>query len=401
VASRGLGDTLAGVTVVDLTRNLAGPFCTMVLGDLGAEVVKVEAPGAGDDTRSWRPPEWDGVSTQFLAANRNKRSIAVDLDRAEGAEVVRALVARCDVVVESFKPGSLARRGLGYEDLRAVNSDLIHCSISAFGDVGPMAGRPGYDPVMQAYSGIMSMTGEPGRPAVRMPIGAIDLGTGVWSVVAIEAALLRRRAGGGGCHLDLSLFETAVWWLSYHLVSYFATGTVPGPHGTATTFIAPYQVFPTADEGLMVAAANDGLFVAFCEVLGCPELVEDPRFATNADRVAHRDELTALLEIPLATQPAAVWESRLVERAVPVSRIRSLDETAADPQADVLGLFPSVAHPIVDDLRLVGSPLREDGERPAVHRSPPLLGQHTDEVLGELGFPPDRVARLRRDGVVG
>lgn len=397
----GLGDTLAGTRVLDLTRNLAGPFCTMILGDLGASVIKVEAPGAGDDTRSWRPPTWAGESTQFLAANRNKRSIAVDLNHPDGAAVVRALAARADVVVESFRPGALDRRGLGYEDLRRDHPGLVFCAVSAFGDVGPLAGRPGYDPVMQAYSGLMSMTGVPGGPSVRLPIGALDLGTGVWAVVAIQAALTRRQSTGEGCRIDLSLFETALWWLSYHLVGYFGSGVVPGHHGTGAAFIAPYEVLETAEGGLMVAAGNDGLYRALCEVLGCPELAADPRFVTNAERVAHRAELRALLEARLAARPAAEWEELLSARSVPASRIRTLDESAADPQAEALAMFPAVAHPLIEHLRLVGSPLRADGTRPEPRSAPPLLGQHTDEVLAELGYDGAAVSALRAGGVVG
>jgi formyl-CoA transferase/CoA:oxalate CoA-transferase len=388
------------VRVLDLTRNLAGPFCAMILGDLGAEVIKVESTGGGDDTRAWRPPEWGGESAPYLAANRNKRSIAVDLDQLDGVEVVRALAARADVVIESFRPGSLERRGLGMGRLREERPELVTCSISAFGDVGPLAGRPGYDPVMQAYTGIMAMTGMPDGPPVRLPIGAIDLGTGVWAVVAIQAALARQRAGGGGCHVDLSLFETAAWWLSYHLVGYFASGEVPGPHGTAATFVAPYEVFATGDGSLMIAAGNDGLFRALCEVLGAPALADDLAYATNADRVARRAELKARLEPLLSARGAAEWEELLSARSVPCSRLRTIDETAADPQAAALGMFPEVSHPLIESLRVVGSPLRADGSRPAVRRPPPLLGEHTDEVLGELGYAGATVSDLRDRGVV-
>jgi crotonobetainyl-CoA:carnitine CoA-transferase CaiB-like acyl-CoA transferase len=314
--------------------------------------------------------------------------------------VVRALAARSDVVVESFRPGSLERRGLGCGQLREEHPELVTCSISAFGDVGPLAGRPGYDPVMQAYSGIMAMTGMPGGPSVRLPIGAIDLGTGVWAVVALQAALARRDAGVGGCHVDLSLFETAVWWLAYHLEGYFASGSVPGHHGTGATFVAPYEVFTTASGSLMIAAGNDGLFRALCEVLGAPELADDPAYATNALRVARRDELKVRVESLLAARPASEWEELLSARSVPCSRLRTIDETAADPQAAALGMFPEVTHPLIESLRVVGSPLRADGVRPAVRRPPPLLGEHTDEVLGELGFSEAAVDDLRTRGVV-
>jgi crotonobetainyl-CoA:carnitine CoA-transferase CaiB-like acyl-CoA transferase len=397
----GPGTTLAGIKVLDLTRNLAGPFATMILGDLGADVVKVEAPGRGDDTREWRPPSWNGESTQFLAANRNKRSIAVDLDDPAGAGIVRALARRSDIVIESFKPGSLDKRGLGYDALAAENPGLIFCTISAFGDVGPMAGRPGYDPVIQAYSGMMSITGEADRPPVRLPIGAIDLGTGLWCTIAIQSALLRRRESRRGCFIDTSLFEVAVWWLSYHLGGYLATGSVPQRHGTRAAFLAPYEVFPTAEGEIMVCAGNDHLFEVLCAVLGTDELAGEERFATNAERVANRDELRALLSAVFAQRSAAEWEERLLARQFPASRIRSIADMAHDPQVAALGLLAHVTHPNIADLTLVDSPVSQDGQRALLRLAPPLLGQHTDDVLGELGIAADEVAGLRARGVLG
>jgi crotonobetainyl-CoA:carnitine CoA-transferase CaiB-like acyl-CoA transferase len=393
---------LAGVTVLDLTRNLAGPFCTMILADLGAQVVKVESPGRGDDTREWWPPAWHGESATFLSANRNKRSIAVDLDTPGGSAVVRQLAERADVLVESFKPGSLVKRGLGYEDVVGANPRIVYCSVSAYGETGPMAGKPGYDPIIQAYSGIMSLVGEPDSPPARLPIGAIDLGTGLWSTIAIQAALAERDRTGRGARIEGSLFETAVWWLSYHVVGYLASGVNPGRAGTATPFLAPYEAFETGNGVLMVCAANDGLFAALCGVLGEPGLPADPRFATNSERVVHRHELHALLAARFADRPAVEWERLLGERSVPCSSVRSVADVVADEQTAVLGLLQPVAgHPEIPDLRLVDMPIRTDGRRAQRADPPPLLGQHTDAVLAELGYDEAEREALRKNGVVG
>ena len=392
--------TLQGVRVLDLTRNLAGPFCTMVLGDMGADVVKVEQPGRGDDTREWTPPTWGAESPTFLSANRNKRSVGVDLDQPDGAEVVRKLARRADVLVETFRPGSLDKRGLGYEELSRENPGLVYCSISAYGARGPMAGAPGYDPVLQAATGIMSMTGEPDRSPVRLGVGAIDLGSGLWAVVGILAALSRRAADGRGCRLEGSLYETGVWWMSYHLAGYLASGEVPERSATGTPFIAPYEVFPTAEGELMVAAANDNLFRSLVGALDVPELLEDPRFTTNPLRVAHRDELRTILRPRFATRSAAEWEKVLGDSSVPCSRVRTVADVVADEQTVELGLLTSFPHPGVPDLRLVDMPISADGARAAHRLPPPLLGQHTDEVLAELGCTPAEVAALRDSGAV-
>jgi len=395
-----LNATLRGLRVLDLTRNLAGPYCTMILGDLGAEVVKVEQPGRGDDTRAWTPPDWNGESTTFLSANRNKRSLAVDLDEPQGADIVRRLAAGADVLVESFRPGSLDKRGLGYDRVRVDNPGLVYCSISAFGSVGPMAGSPGYDPILQAYSGIMSMTGEADRSPVRLGIGAIDLGTGLWATIAVQAALAARREHGRGCHIETSLYETAVWWLSYFIAGYLASGNLPQRSGTRTAFIAPYETFPTADGDLMVAAANDSLFRLFVDALGIPDVAADPRFASNPERVANREALRALIVERTVHRTAAEWETLLTARTVPCSRIRTIADAVADPQTEALGLLTSLAHPVIPDLRLVDMPVSEGGRRAAHHRPPPLLGEHTDDVLTELGFGAGEIATLRDKGIV-
>jgi len=393
--------SLAGIRVLDLTRNLAGPYCTMLLGDLGADVVKIEAPGRGDDTRAWTPPSWNGESPAFLAANRNKRSVTVDLDHPDGAAVIRELARRADVVVESFRPGALDKRGLGYDDLAPSRPGLIWCSISAYGRVGPLAGQPGYDPVLQAATGIMSMTGFPDGDPVRLGIGAIDLGTGLWATIAIQAALTERGRTGNGTRLDTSLYEVGVWWLSYHLESYLATGRSPTRAGTSTGFIAPYEVFPTSDGGgVMVAAANDNLFASFMGALDLAALTDDPRFATNPTRVAHRDELRSLITVRTRDHTATALEALLQECGVPCSRIRTVGEMAEDEQTAALGMLAGMSHPGIPDLRIIDIPISEAGERADLRLPPPLLGEHTDAVLEELGYSAERVARLRADGAI-
>lgn len=390
---------LTGIRVLDLTRNLAGPFCTMTLGDLGAEVVKIEQPGIGDDTRHWAPPTWGEVSATFLSANRNKRSLAVDLGRPEGAELARALARRADVLVESFKPGSLERRGLGWDDLRAENERLVYCSISAFGQVGPQRDSPGYDPILQAYTGIMHLTGWPEGPPARLGVGALDLGAALWATIGIQAALAERERTGVGARVDTSLLETATYLLSYHLGGYLGSGVDPGRSGTTAGFIAPYETFPTAEGDLMVAAANDNLFRAFVTGIGRPELAEDPRFRTNPDRVRNRVALRDTVVVQLASRTAAEWERTLVA-TVPCTRVRTVAELAEDEQLAAIDLVKPLPLPGTPDLRAVDLPFRRDGARAAQWSPPPGLGEHTDEVLTELGLDSERIRALRADGTV-
>jgi crotonobetainyl-CoA:carnitine CoA-transferase CaiB-like acyl-CoA transferase len=398
--ARAVPAPLAGLKVLDLTRNLAGPFCTMILGDLGADVIKVEQPGTGDDTRTWTPPAWNGESATFLAANRNKRSLVVDLDQVEGAAMVRDLARRSDVLVESFKPGSLDKRGLGYDALRADNPRLIYCSVSAFGNVGPQRNRPGYDPVLQAHTGIMHMTGEPDQPPVRLGIGAMDMGASLWLVIGVLSALSARQQTGEGARIETSLYEIATWWLSYHMAGYLGSGVDPMRQGSRTPMIAPYETYPTRDGIIFVAGANDNLFRALVAALGVPEVARDARFITNSDRVAHRDELRALLAPRFLTATAKEWEEVLDRHSVPCSRVRTVADVAADEQMEALGLLARVPHPTIDDLRLVDLPMSRDQVRANDLRPPPLLGQHTDEVLGELGLDAAAIAALRARGVI-
>jgi len=395
-----LSETLRGTTVLDLSRNLAGPYCTMLLGDLGAEVIKVESIGSGDDTRNWRPPDWNGQSATFLACNRNKRSITIDLDAEAGQQLVRRLASRSDVVVSSFRPGSLAKRGLDYESLRDLNEGLVYCSITAYGSKGPKKDEPGYDPVLQAETGMMSMTGHPDGPPARLGIGVIDLGTGMWAAVGIQAALRNRSETAVGALVEVSLYETAAWWLSYHVEGYLATGDTPQRQGNGTPFVAPYEVFATADGDLMVTAGNDRLFASLCRVLGLPELPEDPAYARNADRVANRIRLHELLEDRFKEREAAEWEVMLGTETIPCSRVRSVADLVNDPQLDALDMLVDIPHPDIPDLRVVDIPLTLNGER-ATHRlPPPRLGEQTTSILEELGVPTEEIETLVREGVV-
>jgi crotonobetainyl-CoA:carnitine CoA-transferase CaiB-like acyl-CoA transferase len=391
---------LDGIRVLDLTRNFAGPFCTQTLGDLGAEVIKVEQPGRGDDSRAWTPPAWGEESASYLSANRNKRSIAVDLDRPAGAEIVRSLARRADVLVESFRPGSLDKRGLGWEQLRGDNERLVYCSISAFGQEGPMRDSPGYDPVLQAYTGIMHITGEPGGPPVRLGVGALDLGSAMWATIGIFTALRERDQTGRGSRVDTSLLETATHWLSYHLGGFLATGVDPRPQGTTTGFIAPYESFPTGDGAVFVATPNDNLYRAFMHALELPELVDDPRFADNPSRVANRDELRSLIVSRMATRTAVEWEQVLRAASVPCTRVRTVAELATDDQLAAIDLVHPLPHPTVPDLQVVDLPFRVEGKRAAQWLPPPMLGQHTDDILRELDYDDTTIASLRADGTV-
>jgi crotonobetainyl-CoA:carnitine CoA-transferase CaiB-like acyl-CoA transferase len=392
---------LSGVRVLDLTASLAGPYCTLVLSALGADVVKIEHPGRGDDTRSWGPPFWHGESATFLALNAGKRSLAIDLKTDDGREAMLRLVDESDVVVQSLRPGAAARLGVDFDSLARRNPRLVYCSISAYGNTGPLAQQPGYDPLMQAAAGIMSVTGEPDGPPVRCGISVVDQGTALWSAIGVMAALRAREKTGEPQLVETSLFEAAVNWLPYQIVGYLGSGRLPRRLGTGLGILAPYEAFATRDGSLMIAVANDGQFASLCQTLGMPEQAHDPRFQANPDRVENREALRSLIAERVVLDDTEVWLERLAQANVPAAPVQDIAQVLEHPQTEALGLLQPVPHPIVPSLQLVALPLSVGGQR-LVHRtSPPLLGEHSDAILEASGYSALEVRALRSAGTLG
>lgn len=396
-----MSDILKGIKVLDLTQNIAGPFCTQLLGDFGAEVWKIERPGSGDDARQWLSPASHGIGTAFLAVNRNKRSVGVDIAVPEGCAVIRRLADKADVLVHSVRPGSLEARGLGYDDLKASNPRLVYCAISAFGETGPLARDPGYDPLIQAFTGIMSVTGHPDRPPARAGVSVIDMGTGMWSFIGTLAALYRRQQTGQGARVSASLMETGVNWMSIFLANYMGAGVIASRSGDATPMTAPYESFATKDGTVLITAGNDKLFAAVCHALELPGLASDPRFATNAKRVANRPQLHGLLEAKTSELSSAACVALMREAGAPCSTINTVDAVHANEQVAAMGMIRALPAPHLPDFRCVDLAVGIDGEKASLRSAPPLLGADTDAVLDSAGYSAAEIAALRACKAIG
>ena len=402
---------LDGIRVLDLTRVLAGPWATQLLADLGAEVIKVERPGKGDDTRHWGPPflkDREGRDTAdaayYLACNRGKKSLTLDIARPEGRALARALAMRSDVLVENFKVGDLARHGLDYAALARDHPRLVYCSITGFGQAGPYSDRPGYDFMVQGLGGLMSVTGErddlPGGGPQKVGVAVSDLFTGMYSANAILAALMHREKTGEGQNIDMALLDVQVAMLANLSSTYFVSGEAPRRMGNAHQNIVPYHVFRAADDFFIVAVGNDSQFAKLCEVVGHPEWTGDPRFATNPERVRHRDLLVGLISERLRERPARDWLAALEPSGVPCGPINDLSQVFADPQVRHRGMEVRAPHPAAGQVRMVANPIKFSATPIAHEVAPPLLGQHTAEVLsGVLGVAEAEIARLRREGI--
>jgi len=392
---------LTGFRVLDLSRVLAGPYCTMLLGDLGAEVIKVERPGTGDDTRAWGPPFAGGESAYYVCANRNKKSITVNLKSPTGQHIIRRLAGVSDVLVENFKVGELAQLGLGYDQLAALNPQVVYCSITGYGQTGPDSDLPGYDFIIQGRGGVMSITGESRGEPMKVGVAIVDITAGLFAANAIQAALLARVRTGRGQAIDISLLDAQVAWLANVASNYLVSGQRPGRFGNAHPTIVPYQSFRARDGFFCLAVGNDGQWHKLCHLLGRPELADDPRFATNPARVQHRGVLIPLLQEMFVTQDIDFWLREIAAAGVPCGPVQTIDQVFADPQVVARDMLWTVPHPSAGEIRLAGSPLKLSETPVSYQMHPPLLGEHTEEVLTSLlGYTSEEVTQLHGEGVV-
>ncbi|HXH09839.1 MAG TPA: CoA transferase [Alphaproteobacteria bacterium] len=385
---------LAGVKVLDLSRVLAGPYCAMLLADMGAEVLKIEEPEGGDESRTW-PPFAAGEASGYLSMNRNKRDMTLNLKTPAGQEILKRLVATADVLIENFRTGTMAAFGLGYNVLRQLNPRLIYCAISVFGRSGPYQDKVGYEALMQAFSGVMSITGEPEGPPLRCGVSFIDLSTGLMAAYGVMTALFHRERTGKGQQLEVSLFETALSLMSYHAVGYLLGGQVPQRQGSGHPMIVPYQVFRTQDGEIFIAGSNQRLWTLLCQVLRRGDLLQDPRFSSNAERVNHRHIIVPILQEEIRQYPTAELHQMLEKAGVPCAPVNTLDNVLADPQTLARQMVIDVPHPLIPHLKLLGIPIKLDATPGDIRLAPPLKGQHTEEVLRDLGYSTADIERLR------
>lgn len=390
---------LAGIRILDFSKVLAGPLCTQYLGDMGADVIKLEPCSGGDDTRMW-PPFEDGDGTIFLSVNRNKRSLALDLKTPEGLDICRRLTERADVVVESFGPGVAERLKVDYESLKAINPKLVYCSLSGYGTRGPMKDGKGYDVILQAFCAMLSITGEPDGPPVRSPFSPVDQGTGLHAVIGILSALTQRDRTGKGMKIEASLFDSAVHYLGYFLQGFWQRGTEPARPGSGHESLCPYQSFETKDKPLILGVANDSLWREFCDLAGVPALASDSRFRTGADRVQNRSETVAIVADILLQKTRDEWIVLLEARSIPCSPVHNLGELSDHPHTQASDMILNYQNAAGRTLKAVASPIRIDGERPALRRTPPSLGQDSAEVLVEAGYDETEIGNFLETGIV-
>lgn len=389
-----LSGALEGVKVLDLTRVLAGPHCTMILADLGADVIKVEAPGGSDETRSWGPPFQNGVSAYYLCANRNKRSITVNLKTEEGREIIRTFAKEADVLIHNFKTGSMEKWLLDYESLKKINPQLVYCSITGFGETGPYRHLPGYDYIIQGMSGLMSITGSEESGPIKIGVAMVDILTGLYAVISIEAALYERERSGQGQKIDMSLMDTAVSSLANVASNYLISGVIPRRLGNDHPNIVPYSKFKALDGEMIIAVGNNRQFAILCEVLGVSEIAEDEKFRTNEARVENKLELTKVIENQLQLKPLHQWLDVFLQNNIPCGPIHTMDQVFNDPQVRAREMVLQVDHPEAGMVKLVGSPIKLSRTKPKMERHPPIPGEHTSEILQQAGYSLAEITQL-------
>ena len=394
---------LEGIKVLDLTRALAGPFCTLMLGDYGADIVKIEIPGSGDDTRKWGPPFVGDESAYFLSINRNKRSLTLNFKEAKAREIFLKLVEDADVVVENFTPGVMDRFGLGYDDLKAINPGIVVCSISGFGQTGPYRTRPAYDQIMQGISGLMSITGEPDGDPQKVGIAVADIGAGMWAAFAVMAAIHERssKGDGQGQYIDISMMDAQVAWLTYQAANFFATGEAPKRLGAAHPNLVPYQAFMCQDNKyLNLAVGSERIWERFCRGMEMPELRENPDYTTNVERAQNRSKIVPQLQEIFIKQPVAYWVEKLQAVSVPCGPINDLADVFSDPQLLSRDMFQEIPHPTLGTVKQLGLPIKFSRTPGALDLPPPLLGEHNSELLQEIGFSPAEIEELKAGEVI-
>jgi crotonobetainyl-CoA:carnitine CoA-transferase CaiB-like acyl-CoA transferase len=391
---------LDGIRIIDFSKALAGPYCTMLLADMGAEVIKVEMPGSGDDSRGWGPPFIEGEAAYFLSVNRNKKSITLNLKDPKAKEIALKIIEKADIVLESNRPGVMTKLGLDYETVKKINPEIIYCSISGFGQTGPYSKRPGFDQVIQGYGGIMGLTGEKGGGPIKVGIAVTDIATGMFAATGILTALFHRERTGQGQHVDASMLDGQVSWLTYQAGRYLASGNVPERIGSAHPLIVPYQDFEASDGFINIAAGNDNLWKKFCAVTDLNDIADDPKFATNPKRVENRDEVVAIVSKKIKTKTMQEWLDILNDAGVPCGPIYTVDQIFKDPQVLAREMLVEIDHPKCGKIQVTGSPIKLSETPAEITTHPPMLGEHNSSILQEFGFSEEDITKLKEDKVI-